>query len=86
MGEITEGRAQIEKDMAAQFAGPMKGSTHKLSVTKVYAVKPGVAVADGEAEIVVGNGAPWKANFTAVFGEDGNDNWILYHMRSYTFI
>src|SRR5262245_56136503 len=65
-GQITAGRAEIEKSMAADLAGPMKGTTHKLTITGIYWLKPDVAVADGEAEVAIASGpngtamSPWK--------------------------
>jgi uncharacterized protein (TIGR02246 family) len=92
MGEITVGRAEIEKNMAAEFAGPMKGTKHKLTVTRIYWLKPDVAVVDGEVEVTPvssPNGnvmPPWKANFTAIFAKDRGGKWVLSHLRSYTFV
>jgi uncharacterized protein (TIGR02246 family) len=87
MGELTRGRAAIEKDMASQFAGPMKGTTHQLDVQRVHSVSPSVAVADGTAAVKApGNAEPWTANFTAVFKQRPDGDWAVSDMRSYSFL
>ena len=86
MGELAEGRAQIQADMAAQFAGPVKGTVHTLDVERVYEIRSGVAVADGEATVKTPEGTPWTAHFTAVFGRDKAGRWLVHHMTSYVFI
>jgi uncharacterized protein (TIGR02246 family) len=51
-GEMHAGRAAIEKDLAAQFARPMKGTTLKvMAAPGDRAVKPDVAVGHGTFEI-----------------------------------
>jgi uncharacterized protein (TIGR02246 family) len=86
MGELTEGRGQIQADMATQFAGPLKATTHKLDIERVYEVRSGVAVADGEAIVRALDGTPWTAHFSAVFERDEAGRWLVRHMTSYVFI
>jgi uncharacterized protein (TIGR02246 family) len=85
MGEIMEGRKTIEQNMAMEFSGSMKDSTHKLIIKKVYSVSSTVAVADGIAEVAVGNYEPWTSMFTAVFSKNENNIWKVAHMRAYIF-
>jgi uncharacterized protein (TIGR02246 family) len=86
MGELTEGRSNIRAAMAAQFAGPLKGTTHKLDVKHVYDVRAGVAVADGEATVHAPDGTPWTAQFSAVFMKDDAGRWLVDYMTSYVYI
>jgi uncharacterized protein (TIGR02246 family) len=85
MGEIMEGRKTIEQNMAIEFSGSMKGSSHKLIIEKVYLVSSTVAVADGIAEVAMGDYEPWTSIFTAVFSKNENNIWKIAHMRAYTF-
>lgn len=92
MGEVTVGRGAIQQDMANQFAGPMRGTYHRLIVTRMHWPKVDVAVVDGLAEVGMTPGPdghampPWTANFTAVFAGGASGEWLLADMRSYTFI
>ncbi|MDR1287604.1 MAG: DUF4440 domain-containing protein [Treponema sp.] len=85
MGEIMEGRKTIEQNMAMEFSGSMKGSTHKLIIKKAYSVSSTVAVADGIAEVATGDYEPWTSMFTAVFSKNENNVWKIAHMRAYIF-
>jgi uncharacterized protein (TIGR02246 family) len=86
MGEIIEGNKNIEKNMAMEFSGAMKGTTHKLIIEKAYSVSISVAIADGIAEVKMGDNEPWKSQFTAIFSKDKNGNWKIAHMRAYVFL
>jgi uncharacterized protein (TIGR02246 family) len=91
LGSLTSGRARIEKEQAAEFAGPMKGTTHRLTVARVYWPRPGVAVVDGTAEISGLTGPdgtaypPLAAEFTSVCVHQGRA-WLVAHMRSYVYV
>lgn len=85
MGALTHGRAAIATDIGAQLAGPMKGSRHKLTAAGVYGLGLDVAVADGVAEVGMGDAA-WPASFTAVLSKEGEAGWKIAHMRSYVFL
>jgi uncharacterized protein (TIGR02246 family) len=85
MGETMEGRKNIEQNMTIEFAGSMKGTTHKLTIEKVNLVSSSVAVADGIAEITMNN-ETWKSQFTTIFSKDKNNSWKIAHMRAYIFI
>jgi uncharacterized protein (TIGR02246 family) len=86
MGVLTAGRGAIETDMQAQFAGPMKGSSHALAIERVLAIEPGVVLVDGTASVRLGDQGPWKANFTAVLTNGAGNGWLVSHMRSYVHI
>jgi len=86
MGETDEGREALEKNMAVQFSGDMKGTTHKLVIEQIHSVSPSVAIADGTAEVAMGNYEPWKSRFTAVFLKEKSNKWKIAHMRAYIFI
>jgi uncharacterized protein (TIGR02246 family) len=91
LGQLTEGRPAIRTDEAAQLAGPMKGTRHKLTVSRVYRPTPDVAVADGEAQISGFHDAsgkiqpPLTAKFTSVCIER-QGQWRISHLRSYVYI
>ncbi|WP_255949602.1 YybH family protein [Streptomyces odontomachi] len=91
LGQLSQGRSHIQKDEAAGFAGPMKGTRHKLAVSKIYWVGAQTAVVDGDAEISGLKGtdgktmAPLKAKFTSVCIEQ-NGKWLVSHLRSYVFL
>jgi ketosteroid isomerase-like protein len=80
-----EGRKVIEQNMAIDFSGSMKGSTHKLIIKEAYSVSSTVAVADGIAEVAMGDYEPWTSMFTAVFSKNENNIWKIAHMRAYIF-
>jgi uncharacterized protein (TIGR02246 family) len=50
LGQASVGRAAIRADEAAAFTGPMKGTRHKLTVSRMYWPEPNIAVVDGDAE------------------------------------
>jgi len=85
MGKIDDGREALEKNMAVQFSGRMKGTTHKLIIERTYLLSNSVAMADGISEIVMNNYEPWRSKFTAVFLKE-NNNWKIAHMRAYVFL
>jgi uncharacterized protein (TIGR02246 family) len=86
-GQLTEGRVNIERDMTDQFAGPSKGTTHMLEITRVYVVSPFVAVADGMSYVTADNSTePWTAPFTAVFSRNERGIWQIAHLRPAFFL
>jgi uncharacterized protein (TIGR02246 family) len=50
-GGTVVGRAAIEKEFAANFAGPFKGAKIKITVGATTSVGPGVAVNEGTYEV-----------------------------------
>jgi uncharacterized protein (TIGR02246 family) len=85
-GEVTEGRMGIERAMAQQLAGPLKGTTHTLNIERVYAVRPFVALIDGTAVIEARDKSQkWSAPFTAVLTRNISRTWQIAHLRSYVF-
>jgi uncharacterized protein (TIGR02246 family) len=86
MGEIDDGREALEKNMAIQFSGDMQGTTHKLTIERVYSVSSSVALVDGIAEVAMDNYEPWKSKFTAIFLKVKNNEWKIAHMRAYIFL
>jgi uncharacterized protein (TIGR02246 family) len=50
-GEVHVGRAAIEKDLVTQFAGPLKGTTLKITPAPDRALKPDVAIGHGSFEV-----------------------------------
>jgi uncharacterized protein (TIGR02246 family) len=90
-GQRTEGREQIEREQAAGFAGPMKGTIHTLAAAAIRRPENDVAVVDGEAVIAnlrMPDGTtfpPLSANFTAVC-VDRDGTWLIAHMVSYMFM
>jgi uncharacterized protein (TIGR02246 family) len=90
-GQRTEGREQIEREQAAGFAGPMKGTTHTLTAAEIDRPTNDIAVVDGEAVIAnlrMPDGTtfpPLSANFTAVC-VDRDGTWLIAHMVSYMFM
>jgi uncharacterized protein (TIGR02246 family) len=86
MGEVTESRADIQKDMTAQLAGPMKGTTHTLAAEKIYAIDQSMVIVDGEAIVAMPGNDPWPAKFSAVLHQDQSGKWAVHHMRSYIYL
>ena len=86
MGVLIAGRAAIQADMQAQFAGPMQGSSHSLEIERILPIEPGVVLVDGTAAVRLGDQGPWTANFTAVLVGNTGKGWLVSHMRSYVYI
>jgi uncharacterized protein (TIGR02246 family) len=95
VGDLTKGRAELEKAVAAELAGPLKGTTHKLSLTTFHFVSPGVAVVDGDVELLgVRTPAgqtlpPLKAKATGVVVKvkvQGAVRWLFSDLRGYVFM
>jgi uncharacterized protein (TIGR02246 family) len=91
LGQASVGRAAIRTDEAAAFNGPMKGTRHKLTVSRMYWPEPNIAVVDGDAEISGfrdDDGAvqpPLTAKFTSVcVRQEGG--WFISHLRSYVYL
>jgi uncharacterized protein (TIGR02246 family) len=51
MGQVHSGRAAIEQNLAAQFAGPLKGTTLKITPAPDRALKPDVSIGHGAFEV-----------------------------------
>jgi uncharacterized protein (TIGR02246 family) len=91
LGQLSVGRGNIQRDEAAGFAGPMKGTRHKLTVQQIYAVTGTTAVVDGEAEISGMRGLdgtaypPLTARFTSIVVRV-HGRWLVAHMRSYVYV
>lgn len=90
-GATTEGRGNIQHEQAAGFAGPMKGTSHKLSASRISWPTTDVAVVDGTAVISnlsAPDGStypPLSATFTCVCVHHGG-TWLVSRMVSYTFM
>lgn len=83
-GTWTSGRAALEKDFAAQFAGPLKGSTIKIvTVGAGWALKPDVVVEHVTFEIRVGKDLA-QAGVWIVTDVKGKDGWQLASTASFT--
>jgi uncharacterized protein (TIGR02246 family) len=91
LGQLSTGRENIHRDEAAGFAGPMKGTHHKLSVHQIYPVTSTTAVVDGQAEISDmhrPDGSvypPLTAQFTSVVVHT-HGRWLVAHRRSYIYV
>jgi len=91
LGQVSVGRAAIRAEEAAAFDGPMKGTRHKLTVSRMYWPAPGVAVVDGDAEISGFRDAggavqpPLTAKFTSVCVQQHGE-WFISHLRSYVHL
>jgi uncharacterized protein (TIGR02246 family) len=90
-GTTTEGRDNIQREQAAGFAGPMKGTTHQLHASTIAWPTTDVAVVDGTAVISnlsAPDGStypPLSATFTCVCVRHGG-TWLVSRMVSYTFM
>lgn len=70
--QVLKGRAAIEQDLATGMAGPMKGSTIKITSGTGWALRPDVAIVQGTYAIHAGKdvvNGHWIA--TDVKGKDG---------------
>ncbi len=91
LGQLSSGRENIQKDEAAGFAGPMKGTHHKLTVHQIHPVDSTTAVVDGESEISDLHGPdgtvypPLTAQFTSIVVYT-HGRWFVAHMRSYVYV
>jgi uncharacterized protein (TIGR02246 family) len=74
-GQLIVGRAAIEKDYLANFAGPFKGTKLTLRPGRTQVVKPDVAVIEGTYE-VAGGAAPVKGRYVNTLVRDGGQ-WRL---------
>lgn len=74
------GRAAIEKEFAANFAGPWKGSKIKIKVGKTYPIGTNVAVSEGTWEVsgTDSDGKPMMAggHFVNTLVKRG-DAWVI---------
>lgn len=84
-GDLTESRKKIEEEMAIQFAGDAKGTTHRLNIDKIYTINDSVVMIDGISEVITENGT-FPGPYTAVLTLQENGNWVMEHMRGYTFM
>jgi uncharacterized protein (TIGR02246 family) len=91
VGEWTRGRAALEKRVAEQLAGPLKGTTHKLSLTAFHFVAPGVAVVDGDVDLIGVHGPggqalpPLKAKATGVVVKV-KGRWLFSDLRGFVYM
>jgi len=74
-GQLIAGRAAIEKDYLANFAGPFKGTKLTLRPGRTQVVKPDVALIEGTYE-VSGAAAPVKGRYVNTLVRDGGQ-WRL---------
>ena len=74
-GQLITGRAAIEKDYLANFAGPFKGTKLTLSPGRTQVLKPDVALIEGTYE-VAGGPAPIKGRYVNTLVRDGGQ-WRL---------
>jgi uncharacterized protein (TIGR02246 family) len=74
-GQLITGRAAIEKDYLANFAGPFKGTKLTLRPGRTQVVKPDVALIEGTYE-VAGGAAPVKGRYVNTVVRDGGQ-WRL---------
>ncbi len=65
-GEVHIGRAAIEKDLAASFAGPLKGTTLRITVAPDRALKPDVAIGHGTFEVRKGTEVVQAGHYSIV--------------------
>src|SRR5262249_14189138 len=85
-GQKGNGRADIEKILAEQFAGAYKGGTIKITTASIRFLKPDVALSNGTFEISGLQGADGKALpvrrglSTNVFVKQG-DKWLIAALR-----
>jgi uncharacterized protein (TIGR02246 family) len=84
LGLISNGKRAIKLQAEEDFSGALKGSIHKLSISKVYELTNNHAVSDGTVELQLSNKEVFKVNFTAVFSKESG-NWLISHMRSYVY-
>jgi len=88
MGASMKGTADVEKQFAGLFAGPLKGSTHKMTVTRIKFVRPDVAVVDGDVEVAGMSGPdgkampPMKHHTTEVFAKE-KGKWLITDNRGF---
>ncbi len=74
-GQVITGRAAIEKDYLANFAGPFKGTKLTLRPGRTQVLKPDVALIEGTYE-VTGGAAPVKGRYVNTLVRDGGQ-WHL---------
>jgi len=74
-GQVITGRAAIEKDYLANFAGPFKGTKLTLRPGRTQVLKPDVALIEGTYE-VTGGAAPVKGRYVNTLVRDGGQ-WRL---------
>jgi uncharacterized protein (TIGR02246 family) len=91
-GDRFEGRASIEADLRAGLDGFLKGSEHRLMVSRVWSLNDQTTVADGTATIsgIAGfDGTtmePMTSSFSMICTRDGDGRWRISQMRAYRFI
>jgi uncharacterized protein (TIGR02246 family) len=65
-GEVHMGRAAIEKDLVTSFAGPLKGTTLKITAAPDRALKPDVAIGHGTFEVRKGTEVVQAGHYSIV--------------------
>jgi uncharacterized protein (TIGR02246 family) len=90
-GQLAVGRAEIEKAFGTALSGPAKGSTHKITVTRVQPVSPTVVVLDGDVE-VTGHKAPDGSAAPALHAKvntvvtEQKGKWLIASSRAFTYL
>jgi len=91
-GDRFEGRANIEADLREGLNGFMKGSQHKLIISRISSLNEQTAVADGTATITGiigfdGNAmGPLTSDFSMICTQDHDGDWRIAQMRAYRYI
>ena len=85
------GRAAIEQQLGAQFAGPLKGAITSITPSKIQLIKPDVAIGDADVEVSGLKSPdgkaipPVKARGTAVFVKQ-KGKWLFAATRGYVHL
>ena len=88
MGQLSSGRAAVEKSFAAEHATMMKDSSVKVLDEPVRLITPDVAISDAEVEITGAlgpdgkPGAPLQVHVTNVWKKTGG-TWYVFASRPY---
>ena len=91
MGQTSDGRAAIEKQMTTDFGGMLKGTTHAITMTSIKFVKPEVAVGDADLVMTGAKGPdgkampPMKLKGTGVFVKQ-KGAWLFAAARGYALV
>ncbi len=89
-GRVAKGRAEIEKLLTDEHAGPFKGTSYEATVS-LRMVAPGVAVGDWEATVTGMHDAsgqalpPFKHHVAAVYVKKSG-RWLAAAGRPYAFL
>jgi len=89
-GRVAKGRAEIEKLLTDEHAGPFKGTSYEATVS-VRMLAPGVALGDWEATVTGMHDAagqalpPFKHHVATVYVKKGG-RWFAAAGRPYAFL